>query len=94
MIDQIIIAATGVTALYLTQSKHAHRRRWACLFGMAAQPAWFYATSSAGQWGIFFLNFLYAGAWAKGIWHHWIQPWREHRREMRIAEGLEVLRRK
>jgi hypothetical protein len=74
MIDQIGIALTGVTAVFLTQSKAEPLRRYACLFGMAGQPFWFYAAITAEQWGIVVLNCLYTLAWGKGIWTHWLAP--------------------
>jgi multisubunit Na+/H+ antiporter MnhB subunit len=74
MLEQVAIAATGVVAIFLTQSHNPNRRRYACLFGMASQPFWFYAAWSAGQWGILFLNCFYAVAWGKGIWLHWLDP--------------------
>lgn len=74
MIDQIGIALTGVTAVFLTQSKREWLRRYACLFGIAGQPFWIYATWSAEQWGILALTALYTFAWAKGVWLHWLQP--------------------
>lgn len=74
MIDQIGIALTGVMAIFLTQSKSESRRRYACLFGMAGQPAWFWAAISAEQWGVTFVCVLYTAAWAKGVWQHWIRP--------------------
>ena len=73
MIDQIAIAFTGVTAIFLTQSKHAERRRYACLFGIFGQPFWFYSAWQAGQWGIFALCCLYTWAWLKGVHLHWIK---------------------
>jgi len=77
VIDQIGIALTGVTAVFLTQSKDESLRRYACLFGIAGQPFWFYASITAGQWGITVINVMYALAWMKGVWHHWIQPIRK-----------------
>ncbi|CAB4121247.1 hypothetical protein UFOVP154_58 [uncultured Caudovirales phage] len=74
MIDQIGIALTGVTAIFLTQSKHDWLRRYACLFGMAGQPFWIYSALHAQQWGVLTLTALYTAAWAKGIYAHWIQP--------------------
>lgn len=74
MIDQIAIAATGIVAIFLTQSHDANARRYACLFGLAGQPFWFYAFFSAEQWGMLFLNFFYAMAWSKGVWLHWVKP--------------------
>lgn len=74
MVDQLAIAMTGVTAIFLTQSRHESRRRYACLFGMVGQPFWIYAAWSAGQWGILALTTLYTWAWAKGVWTHWLAP--------------------
>lgn len=77
MIDQIGIALTGVTAIFLTQSKHRWLQRYACLFGLAGQPFWVYSAWSAKQWGILVLTMLYTFAWAKGFWVHWVSP-QEH----------------
>jgi hypothetical protein len=74
MIDQIGIALTGVTAIFLTQSKREYLRRYACLFGMAGQPFWFWSAISAEQWGVTALCVLYSLAWAKGCWQHWVAP--------------------
>lgn len=73
MIAQAGIALTGTVAIFLTQSKSAEARRYACLFGMAGQPFWMYETFVAAQWGMFALTFLYALAWAKGIYQHWLK---------------------
>lgn len=73
MIEQIAIGLCGVAAVFLSQDARASRRRYACLFGLAAQPFWFLATWKAGQYGIFALSFLYAFSWARGFWMHWIR---------------------
>ena len=72
MIEQFAIAATGVTAIWLTQSKNADTRRWACLFGLAGQPFWFWAAISAEQWGIVVLCCFYTVAWARGVHTNWL----------------------
>jgi len=72
MIAQAGIALTGTVAIFLTQSKSAEARRYACLFGIAGQPFWIYETFIAEQWGMFALTFLYTLAWLKGIYTHWI----------------------
>jgi hypothetical protein len=74
MIDQVGIALTGVVAIFLTQAKSERIRQYACLFGIAGQPFWFYASISASQWGITLLNVLYAAAWGKGVWQYWVKP--------------------
>jgi len=72
MIEQIGIAATGVTAIFLSQDKREGWRKWACIFGLIGQPFWFYSSFVAGQWGIFGLCFLYTLAWARGFKAHWM----------------------
>lgn len=72
--EQLAIALTGVTAIFLSQSKSEHLRKWACWFGLVGQPFWFYAAYTAEQWGIFALCFLYTFSWARGVWNFWIKP--------------------
>lgn len=64
-LDQIGITLSGVIAIWLTQDKRATWRRWACIFGVFAQPFWFYAAWKAEQWGIFAMCMLYSYAWAR-----------------------------
>ena len=73
-LEQIGIALSGVFAIWLTQDKRESWRRWACIFGMLGQPFWLYATWKGEQWGIFALCPLYAYAWARGVWAHWLGP--------------------
>lgn len=73
-IDQLAIVLTGVTAVFLTQSKRESRRRYACIFGMLGQPFWFWSAITAEQWGVTAVCVLYTAAWAKGVWVHWLQP--------------------
>lgn len=73
-IAQVGIALTGVTAIFLTQTKSAELQRFACLFGLAGQPFWIWSAISAEQWGILALTSLYAFAWAQGVWLHWLRP--------------------
>ena len=71
-LDQIGIILSGVIAVWLTQDKRTSWRRWACIFGVLAQPFWFYAAWKAEQWGIFAMCTLYSYAWARGLWTHWL----------------------
>ena len=87
-LDQIGITLSGVIAVWLTQDKRATWRRLACVFGMVAQPFWFYAAWKAEQWGIFAMCTLYTYAWARGIWIHWIYPFlssRQSGHQSRVA---------
>jgi hypothetical protein len=73
MISQIFIAIFGVTAVWLTQQPNESLKKYACLFGIASQPFWFYAAWASQQWGIFFLCFVYSAAWLMGLYHYWIK---------------------
>jgi hypothetical protein len=70
--DQALIAITGIVAIWLSQDSRAGWRKYACLFGLAGQPFWFYSSYIAEQWGIFILCFFYTFAWLKGVRVHWM----------------------
>lgn len=74
MFSEIFISITGIAAIYLSQEERLHLKKYACLFGLAGQPCWFYETYSAEQWGIFGLTFVYTLAWGKGLYLYWIKP--------------------
>ena len=73
-LDQIAIAILGAAAAWLSQERRESWRRWACIFGMLGQPFWIYASWKDGQWGIFVVSVIYAMAWMRGLWVHWIAP--------------------
>jgi hypothetical protein len=73
MIEQAVIAIFGVGATWLSQDSRRDMQRWACVLGLLAQPAWFYATWKAEQWGIFALAFVYTAAWLRGAWTFWVR---------------------
>lgn len=74
MIEQIVIVVCGVLSVFLSQARSVRSRRWACVFGLVAQPFWMVATWQAAQWGIFALSFVYAAGWLRGFWNHWVRP--------------------
>jgi len=74
VITQVGIVGFGATAIYLTNSREFSVRRWACVFGLLAQPFWFWSTYAAAQWGIFAVSFWYAYSWARGFYFNWVNP--------------------
>lgn len=74
MIEQIAIFITGISAVWLSQNEKSAMHKYACLFGLAGQPFWFYASYQASQWGILILTVFYTVAWAKGFYLFWIKP--------------------
>ena len=73
MIEQLVIAICGIGGVWLSQAPTDNARRWACILGLISQPAWFYATYQAEQWGIFALGFLYAAGYLRGLHTFWIR---------------------
>lgn len=72
MIEQIVIAFTGVVAIWLSQQSDENWKRYACIFGLIGQPFWFYSAWQAEQWGIFTLCIFYTYAWATGFKNNWV----------------------
>src|SRR5690348_13710384 len=68
-----MIGVFSLSAVLLSQDHRQSVRRWACIVGLCAQPAWFYATWKAGQWGIFALSFVYAALWLRGFYNFWLR---------------------
>lgn len=73
MITQIIIAFTGMIAIWLTQQDNDDWKKYACLFGIVGQPFWFYSAYTSEQWGILVLTFFYTYSWYIGINNNWIK---------------------
>ena len=71
MINQVFLTLTSVIAIYLSQSDGKYIK-YACFFGLASQPFWFYSAYIGGQWGIFIISFFYLFAWLKGLKTHWL----------------------
>lgn len=63
------LSADSAARVHLEKDAAAH-------LGMLGQPFWFYASWQTEQWSIFAVSALYALAWMKGIWIHWIKPGR------------------
>ena len=80
MITQLILAACGLTALYLaTCTESQTLRRWAPVVGLAGQPAWLWFAAGAQAWGLFLLSLVYSAVYARGIWIQWRPATRRHR---------------
>jgi hypothetical protein len=70
--EQVVIAFTGVIAIFLTQQKNESIKKYGCLFGLAGQPFWFYSAYTSEQWGIFVLCLFYTYAWCLGVKNNWL----------------------
>lgn len=73
MITQILLGLLGGTAVLLTYSEIPRRRAFAPIFGLCAQPFWFYTTYTHEQWAIFVLSFLYTYGWWRGFRTYWLK---------------------
>lgn len=88
MIAQVGIALLGVTAIWLSQSQRHSHRKYACLFGLASQPFWFWSAVEAGQWGVFVLCCFYTLAWAQGVKNNWFDTIKTLRWEFAFARQM------
>lgn len=70
---QIWITCTGLVAIYLvnTDSKY---RNYACLIGLAGQPAWIYLGIHTEQYIMLILYCAYTVMWIKGVYTFWLKP--------------------
>lgn len=68
---QLAIGILGAVSIWLTVTPHPAWRRWACVFGLAAQPLWLYSTATTAQWGMFALALCYTAAWAFDAVNQW-----------------------
>ena len=66
MIDQIGIGIFGATGIILVTLKSPKYRLWGCIFGLMAQPFWFYTSYVNNQWAVFILSFIYSFSWING----------------------------
>jgi hypothetical protein len=72
MLTQLVLAACGLTALYLaTCTKSQTARRWAPIVGLAGQPWWIAYAVGAQAWGLFVLSLVYSAVYVRGIWVQW-----------------------
>jgi hypothetical protein len=78
MFEQVIIAITGVVAIFLTQSRDRNWQKYACIIGLIGQPFWIMATFHSEQWGMFVLTIFYTLAWCRGIFTFWIFKLKEN----------------
>lgn len=69
---QLYLAATSLAAIYLAMDRKPRVQRWAPIFGLLAQPMWFYLTWD--QWGMRMLCGAYTLLWLRGLYHQWIKP--------------------
>jgi hypothetical protein len=75
---QVALAFCGITGIFLSQDPCEKRRKFACLFGLSAQPFWFYEMYQANLWGPFVLCFFYTIGWVRGFINNWVTPyWRQ-----------------
>ena len=64
IISQIGIVVFGAGAIILVAKKN----KWGFVLGLISQPFWFFTSFINGQWGVFFVNIIYAGTWIFGIY--------------------------
>lgn len=67
---QVIILIFGPLTIILVSGKSTKVKCIGFCVGILHQPAWFYASYLAGQWGMMGVATLYAFAYINGIYNH------------------------
>lgn len=62
--NQIILAITGITAIYLV----ARKNKWGFVFGLLSQPSYLWMFITAKQWGALLISIVYTFEWMLGIY--------------------------
>jgi hypothetical protein len=70
IVSQVMIAICGISSCWLTATDRA---KYACVWGLCAEPFWIYTSINNKQWGILVLAFVYAYMWSYGIYYHWFR---------------------
>lgn len=72
-IAQVVIAFTGMVAIYLTQQNNESLKKYAPILGLVGQPFWYYTTLLNEQYGIFILTLGYTYLWGMGLYNSWFK---------------------
>lgn len=70
-LSQMLIFATGLTAVLALQFGSARARRWAPVIGIAGQPAWLWHAWQSGAVGVGIVSLAYTAVWAAGCVGAW-----------------------
>ncbi len=71
MLTEYLISGFSLTSIALAYFPSRDLRRYACLFGLAAQPFWIALVIHKGLWGILPLTPAYTILYLIAIWNHW-----------------------
>ena len=69
--NQLALAAFGLTALAMAMSQTPRARRWAPIVGLCGQPFWVLFALQADAWGLLALSTAYSLVYAHGAWMQW-----------------------
>ena len=75
-----IISLLSLSSLGLAYYSKADLRRYACLFGLAAQPFWIAHVWMSEAWGILPLTPAYTLLYILAVKNHWLRPTTEDTR--------------
>jgi hypothetical protein len=70
----IVISVLSLASISLAYYKAKDLRRFACLFGLAAQPFWIAHVVMSEAWGILPLTPAYTVLYLVAIKQHWLAP--------------------
>lgn len=69
--NQLLIAAFGLTSIYFAMGNNLTRRKYAPIIGLCGQPFWFMAVIPTNQYGMIILCAAYTAVYTHAIWANW-----------------------
>jgi len=88
VIEQIWLFVLSSSCTFLSHDTRHGWRKWAPFVGLAAQPAWYYSTWIAHQWGAFALTLVITYCHLRGVWLLWWKPRRFERQKREVMERI------
>jgi hypothetical protein len=69
--NQLFIAAFGLTSIWLAMGNNPTGRKWAPVIGLCGQPFWAWFAYSTHAWGLGALVAAYTVVYVRGILVQW-----------------------
>lgn len=68
---QLLIAAFGLTSIWLAMGNHPTGRKLAPVIGLAGQPFWAWFAYESNAWGLAALVMAYTLVYLRGVFVQW-----------------------
>jgi hypothetical protein len=67
-VNQLALAAFGLSSLWMAMGNNVTARRWAPVVGLIGQPFWFAFAWQTEGWALLALTCAYTAVYVRGAW--------------------------